>query len=252
MPALCCASSTHFEDLKNQLSAVELQLLQLQKLSPAKTDLEALEASLDEKIQGLVKAQADLGVDLQALVTKIENLESKLEDTNFRLAQLAQQIAATNQELQEVRNVAKLAQTRTPPPPQLSPDLADPQTLYDTAYADYGRGSYDLAILGFRQYLETFPDTELADNATYWIGECYYRQSKFQEAISQFDEVLTRYERSDRVPSALLKKGYAYLELGQRAQGVVQLQSVICEYAGTDEARLARQRLQELGIDVEC
>ena len=65
----------------------------------------------------------------------------------------------------------------------------------------------------------------------------------------QFDTVLTAYDRSDKTPSALLKKGYAYLELGQREQGVVQLQSVIRQYPQTDEADLARQRLQTLGVD---
>ena len=125
----------------------------------------------------------------------------------------------------------------------------DPQALYDTAYNDYLEGNYD-PILGFHQYAETYRSTELADNAVYWIGECYYRQSKFQKAIEQFDEVLTRFERSDHRPSALLKKGYAYFELGQRAQGVVHLQNVIREYAGTDEAHLANQRLREMGVEL--
>ncbi len=126
---------------------------------------------------------------------------------------------------------------------------SDPQALYQTAYNDYLRGNYDLATLGFRQYLEAFPGTELADNAAYWIGECYFSQGKYQQSIREFDDILGRYPRSDKLASALLKKGYAYLEMGEREQGVVQLRHVLREYPGTDEANLARQRLNDLGVD---
>jgi len=60
---------------------------------------------------------------------------------------------------------------------------------------------------------------------------------------------LNRYPRSDKVPSAALKKGYAHLELGERSQGVVQLQYVVRQFPNSDEANLARQRLRELGVD---
>ncbi len=248
---LGCSSSANFANLQAKLAAVELQLLQVQKQTAEKTDLENLSASLREQLQTLLKAQADASSDLKELASEVERLQAKLDDSSFRLTQLNQQLAATLQELQEARNAAQRAQmsAQASKPPA---EPGNPQALYDTAYEDYQRGSYDLAILGFRQFLDAFPDSELADNATYWIGECYYWQKKLQQAIAQFDELLTRFAASDRIPSALLKKGFAYLELGQRAQGVVQLQRVICEHAETDEARLARQHLQELGIDVEC
>ena len=246
--ALSCVSSTDLDSIQTQLQDIQLQVLQLQKQSPSKSELVDLEAGVSEQIQALLRTQADVRTDVKALSSQIEQLEDKLEDTNFRLAQLSQQIAATNQELQAVRNATEAARARAPSPPAVA-NPTDPQGLYDTAYNDYLQGNFDLAILAFRQYAETYRSTELADNAIYWIGECYYRQSKFQKAIEQFDEVLTRFERSDRTPSALLKKGYAYFELGQRAQGVVHLQNVIREYAGTDEAHLASQRLQEMGAE---
>ncbi len=248
MSALGCVSSTDLDSIQTQLQDIQLQVLQLQKQGPSKSELADLEAGVSEQIQGLLRAQADIQTDVKALASQIEQLGDKLEDTNFRLAQLSQQIAATNQELQAMRNAAEEVRTRPPTPP-VTANPTDPQALYDSAYNDYLQGNFDLAILGFHQYAETYRSTELADNAIYWIGECYYRQSKFQKAVEQFDEVLTRFERSDRTPSALLKKGYAYFELGQRAQGVVHLQNVIREYAGTDEAALASQRLQEMGVE---
>lgn len=253
IPVLACSSSQELESLGRQIDDLQIETLRLQKDTPTKEELARLESSLGSQIETLLQAADDNRSDLADLRLRIEALESKLGETNFELTKLTQLISATNEELQAIRNAAEAARevAAAPPVPSIDPG-SDPRALYDTAYSDYQQGSFDLAILAFRQYLDSFPDTELADNATYWIGECFYLQGTFQKAIEQYDEVLAKWPTSDRTPSALLKKGYAYLELGQRAQGIVQLQNVTCEHGGTDEAHLARQRLSEMGIDVDC
>ncbi len=247
-----CVSTQDIEALQSQIANLERQLLQIQTQSPTKTEVQALAAQVSKQNEGLLKSEADMQLRLDQLGSQIEALQSRLEDTNYRLGNLSQQIAATNQELKAFRAQQRLppaevdpnAPAAAPPPAQVE---IDPRALYDAAYSDYVRGSYELAIRQFQEYLTTFPTTDLADNAAYWIGECYYRQKKFKDAITEFDRVLERYTGSDKVPSALLKKGYAYLELGQRSQGVSQLQKVMREYPKSDEASLARQRIKELG-----
>ncbi len=176
-------------------------------------------------MQGLLKTEADMQVKLQDLGGQIEALQAKLEDTNYRLSQLSQQIAATNQELKSFRNQPAAAAGRAgstmlgapPPQPPARPPAPeggggagiDPKSLYDAAYNDYLKGNFDLAMREFQEYLANFPATDLSDNAAYWIGESYYRQRRFRQAIDQFDVVLNRYPKGDKVPSALLKKGYS-------------------------------------------
>ena len=248
-----CTSTQEFDDIRSQLQEIQFELLELRKEAPSKSDVLEAGDSVRQEIERLTVAEAATEERIRQLGERLVQLEAKLDETHFRLAQLAQQMAATNQELQAVRSAAEEAQrSPEPSPAPASADPANPQMLYDTAYGDYVSGNYDLAILGFRQYLDKASGTEQADNAAYWIGECYYRQGKYQLAIEQYDEVLTRYEHSDRTASALFKKGYAYFELGQRPQAIVQLQKVICDHPETDEAQLATQRLEELGIDVDC
>lgn len=249
--ALACSSSTELESISTQLAEVERRLLELQKESPSDEDVKQVSARVDEGVETILRRQAELAEEVRRLGREIEELHTDLDDTNFRLAQLSQQIAATHQELQAIRFAAEEAQRDRAAAPQ-TPDPGDPAALYETAYNDYVSGNFDLAILGFRQYLESYPEHDQADNAAYWLGESYYRQSRYKKAIEQFDHVLDEYEGSDRAASALLKKAYAYLELGQRAQGIVQLQKVACEHDGTDEAVLARNRLRQLGIDADC
>ncbi len=124
-----------------------------------------------------------------------------------------------------------------------------PAELYDTAYADYTKGRYALAIQGFQDYLSSYPSTDLSDNAQYWIGESHFAQKKYTEAIADFTDLLKRWPASDKAAAALLKKGYALVETGQKAEAVVQLQYVIHEFPSSDEARLAKARLKSMGID---
>jgi tol-pal system protein YbgF len=243
-----CGSS-QLDSMEAQLADIQRQVLAIQKQSSSKEEVAQLQRDAAEQARNLLKAQADIRQELQSVSALIEQLEGKLEDTNQRLAQLSQQIAATNQTLKMLRPAGDLPPAGSAAEPGASAELADPDSLYRNAYNDYLRGSYDLAILGFRQYLESFGGTDLADNASYWIGESYYRQRKFQDAIREFDLVVSQYPNSDKVPSALLRKGYAFLELGEQSKGVVQLQNVIRRYPRSDEANLARQQLSSLGID---
>ena len=78
--------------------------------------------------------------------------------------------------------------------------------LYDTAYGDYGKGRYALAIQGFQEYVDAYPNTDLTDNAMYWIGESHYAQKKYKEAIEDFTKVIKQWPKSDKAAAALLKR----------------------------------------------
>lgn len=240
-----CVSSSDIDGLRAQLAEVQRQVLQIQMQTSSKEEVADLQQTLRAQTDSLLRAEADMRADLGALSNQISELQGQLEDTNYRLAQVSQQIASTNQDLKAVRSAAA---PPAPGTPAAAVGNTDPEALYQTAYSDYLRGNYDLALIGFRQYLEAFPDTDLADNASYWIGECFYRQQKYSEAIVEYDQVLSRWPRSDKTASAQLKKGYAQIELGQRQPGIAQLQKVVQLFPNSDEANLARQRLQTLGV----
>ncbi len=124
-----------------------------------------------------------------------------------------------------------------------------PSDLFAQATADYQRGRYDLARQGFEDYAEKFPRTDLSDDALYWAGECWSAQKKSREAIAAYDKLFRTYPQSDKAPAAHLKKGLAHLELGEKAQAMVELNYVVNQFPGSDEAKSARQRLKALGGD---
>ena len=126
--------------------------------------------------------------------------------------------------------------------------LQDPVELYQTAYADFARGNYELAILGFQEYLDRFPASDFADDAQYWVGEAYYRQEKHADSVRAFEAVIDLFPDGDKVPLAMLKKGYALFEMNRIVEGIRELQTLVRDYRDTNAARLARQRLQGMGL----
>jgi tol-pal system protein YbgF len=127
----------------------------------------------------------------------------------------------------------------------IAPDLS-PREVYDMAYSDFRKGNFLLAIEGFSIYLEQFPDSPLADNAKYWIGECFFSQEKYSEAIDHFNELFINFPQSDTLPAAYLKKGLSLIELDKKEEALSVFKLLITKYPLEDEARIAQEKIKEL------
>ena len=127
--------------------------------------------------------------------------------------------------------------------------ILDPTDIYRTSYNDYLKGNYDLAISGFQEYLKKFSGSEMAGNAQYWIGESYYSLKDFEKALEEFDKLINNYPKSNKVPSALLKKAYSYIELKRTNDAKEQLKDLIKSFPLTAEAKLAEGKLKFLEKD---
>jgi tol-pal system protein YbgF len=126
------------------------------------------------------------------------------------------------------------------------PTGADPEALYNTAYLDFTRGNYDLAIQGFSEYLKLYPDSDLSDNAQYWIGESYFTKQEWQMAFIEFEKVERNYSTGNKLPGALYKMGLCYLNMKNRTEGKKYLDRVIKEFPNSPEAGLAKDQLNNL------
>ena len=135
-----------------------------------------------------------------------------------------------------------------------------PQDIYQAAYIDFSKGSYSLAIAGFREFLRRYPDHELAGSAQYWIGEAYLSLARgfsdsgqgdkstesLEQAVQEFKKVLVNYPRADKVPPALYKEALALIDLKQPAQAQARLQYLVDNFPRSEETNLARERLATL------
>jgi tol-pal system protein YbgF len=124
-----------------------------------------------------------------------------------------------------------------------APDVQDEYRLGLRAFQDR---QYDKAVQQLRSFQRKYPNSDMADDAQYWIGESYFAQKDYNRAILEFNDVL-KYRRGDRVPAALLRQAQAFVEIGDKTDARLILQKLANDYPNSEQAREAKERLQALG-----
>ncbi len=220
--------------------------------------------SLQKSVQDV---QANSGARLDTMSTQVQGLSDNLEEIKSRLGKLNQQLVDLQNSVQSLdakisgaapapatgaanptasKPIASAGSSPSSSVVPSGPPSAD--TLYSNGLRDITSGKYELALSEFQDYLKYYADTDLASNAQFYLGEISYKQKQYNEAVSAYDKVLTNYPKSFKLGPARLRKGLALIELGQKTAGVRELREVIKRFPGSDEDRLARAKLKELGV----
>ena len=118
--------------------------------------------------------------------------------------------------------------------------------LYKEAYETLHRGDLEGGRRKFEAFLKQYPNTELSDNAQFWIGETYYLKKDFERAILEYEKAIVKYPEGDKISAALFKQALAFLELGDKANARNLLKRVIEKYPQTDQAEMAKKKLETI------
>ncbi len=132
---------------------------------------------------------------------------------------------------------------------QVAQPAADEQARYDAAFQEVKALRYDRAADAFRAFIADFPESALAGNAQYWLGESWYGSRNFTQAVAAFQALLDRYPESTKRPDALLKIGYSHYELKDWPAARAALEQVKAEYPDTTISRLAENRLRAMRLE---
>jgi tol-pal system protein YbgF len=130
-----------------------------------------------------------------------------------------------------------------------SADSGEDKPAYQAAFNLLKDGQYDRAIVAFQKFLAAYPDSSLADNAQYWLGEAYYVNKAYPEAEAAFQRVIDKYPQSRKLADALLKIGFCRYELKQWQSAREVLGQVVARFTDTPAARLAQQRLDKMSAE---
>lgn len=120
---------------------------------------------------------------------------------------------------------------------------ANPGQLYDQAADDLTQGRYEMALRGFQTFVQNFPTTDLADNALYGVGECYFALARFDSASVAYARVDAEYPLADKVPAALFKLALSQEKEGKESDSRKTLEDLVDRFPNSGEAQLARERL---------
>jgi tol-pal system protein YbgF len=192
----------------------------------------------------LQKQQGDSASHVDQLSGQIQSLNDSLDELKARLAKVSKQLEDMQSSQQSTAATAAQQQAQQQAMAQAPP----PDVLYNNALRDYNGAKNDLAIQEFSDYIKFYPNTDLAGNCYFYLGEIQFRQGNYQQAAQNYDQVLQNFPTGSKVASAQLKKGFSLIELGKQDDGVAELRHVIQRYPRSPEALQARERLRKLGV----
>ena len=189
----------------------QLQVLLAQLNDALNGSLKTLNGRLDDQANVNRKAFADQNLKIDQFASDLRVVREGVSENNVRISSLSQEMEALRLSIPQYPRGTAAAPPSTDPnaaptaggaptgtsaapaapapsAPAASPGIGmSPQRVYDTAWADYTSGQWDLCISGFDMYLRTFPRSDLADEAQFYIGECHYADGKNQEAVQAYN-----------------------------------------------------------------
>jgi len=257
----------------------------------ARVDADAISAQVDKRV---LEQNSERDKQVATLNRQIDSLNDTVTSLSGRVDELNTKLETVNRQLRGAAPAAGAAAAaatprppasssppgviapapsassgapagQTPGPVAVAPSRSttgalQPQDIYQAAYIDFSKGSYSLAIAGFREFLRRYPDHELAGSAQYWIGEAYLALARgfsdasqndkasesLEQAVQEFKKVQANYPRADKVPTALYKEALALIDLKQPALAQARLQYLVDNFPRAEETPMARERLTSL------
>jgi TolA-binding protein len=262
---LTAASPARAANKEHQQLMADLRMLQeqsqlLQNLIGSVTEaIKAVNTRLDQQGETTRKAFADQKLVIDNLSNDVRVIREKLDDNNVRIGSLTQEVDSLRNSLQQAG--ARPSGTSDAGDPQASATgggtapagvgpaagvSVSPQKLFDSAMGDYYAGQYDLAILGFSDYIKSFPKSDLADDAQVNICSAYVQDGKNDKAVEACDLAIRTYPNGDKIPDAYYKKGLALQGLRDINGARDAWEHVVKASPDSDAGRLAKQRLEQI------
>src|SRR5215470_8162047 len=227
------------------------------------TSVSQMERRSREQSAENARQMATLKQQLESLSAEVNRLSARVDDLSQRSESRGSSSSPGTGSSTGSTTGSSSRPTPTPTPSSTSRSASEPgaEESYKTAYSDFTKGNYTLAIAEFRDYLRRFPDTPKADSAQYWIGESYFSMGRaassagqperareaLERSVQEFRKVFVNYPGGTQVPTALYKEALALVELKQPKVAQARLRYLVDNFPQSEEAPLARERLKSLG-----
>ena len=233
--------------------------------------LEAVSQKFSARFDEQDRRIDSLGRSLEQVGQKNGGRSQNLKQAQRAIPSISAEAPATVRHEQDAESASTSSQAQTQPPssdetetpvapvasiaaPVEAPVAAVPRPAetavdraqYERVLALFRDGDLEGARRGFTAFIASYPNSDLAPNARYWLGEAYYGSKDFKRAIDAYDKVELDYPRSEKVPAAILKKGYAYLALKDKKRASSAFKQVVTLYPRSPEAGKASDKLVQL------
>jgi len=244
------------DEMKNRLFSMgkDLGSVKTETKEVTEKGVQNMQKDLDNLRRTTADMQAALDsakVDMQSLAGKVDDLTVagkkpldelafQKEETGRRLTAIEERSGKLEQALEELRKAISEVSAKA------QAAAATPDAIYNQGRDAFKAGDLAKARELFGRFLEQHPSHELAPNARYWLGETYYSDKKYEQAILEYQQVIKDFPGKEKVPAAMLKQALAFRELGDAKSARFILKKLTEDFPLSDEANLAKEKLKDL------
>ena len=237
------------EELKTRLFTTEKEMGSLR--SETREGVEKNLKGLQNDVETIRKQAADLQATIEGLKVDLQVSAGKLDDLSLAAKKPADDLALLKEDIDRRLSVFEgrlvtlekgfAEQKKAQEAPPVTPDA-----LYQQGLETFKSGDTQKARELFVRFIELFPANGMVANAHYWLGETYYSEKKYDQAILEFQEVIKNHPGKEKVPAAMLKQGMAFKGLGDEKSARYLYKKLIEDFPSSEEAKLAREKLKDL------
>ena len=269
----CIATWQDISSLNSQIADLNTRLNDLQEVTGTKfsSDLDSIRANQAEigaeidKVRGEIQDLSGRVEDNRQLVrraierdtTEQDVMKATLPDLTLRVAELE----ASAKQVHEYLGLEPIGAMGEQGPERRSPDAEAPpkqtsgseeeavspeEEFYASTLSIYKEGRYEEVIADFKRFIKKYPKSVLADNAQFWMGECYMSLKQYEQAILAYQKVIKNYPKGNKVPNAMLRQALAFYEIKDKTSSRLLMKKIIKKYPDSSEAAIAKTRLKTM------
>jgi TolA-binding protein len=233
--------------LAEQLTA-ERDTLRKQS-SELQTKLDDLTARLDKLDKASHTADADVGVQIQAVRDDLAQMHGAVEQYQHRIDLLDQGIkdlqSQTDQKLAAVKGTEAVKQLQADKAAEKLQRPTDKEGFLKLADAKAAAGETEVAVKLYNEFLQKWSKDPLAASAHYALGRIAQEQKHEREALSEFGEVVKAFAKTEKAAPALLRSSECFAALGMADASHLALEKLVKDYPKSQESRMAKERLKK-------
>lgn len=230
-----------------------------QVAQPSQQGAEPVVASLEERVAILERIVKSRNAMQQNIQSQLDLMQGEVDELRGAVELHTNQLEKVLQRQRELyleidKRVEALKTTQVPVSSESSnsaPVNSAPVTglseseAYDAAVnLILKTREYDKAIPAFEAFLNTYPSSEYADNAHYWLGQLLFNKQSWADAESAFSTVVQNFPDSSKRADAMLKLGVIKQRTGSTSEANTWFQKVLSEYPNSSAAKLAQSRME--------
>ena len=269
-----CATSQDLGRMQWEVNALRSEIKKVKKRSQTiETRLPGQEEKLTKGMQGFQETQnatartvSDLLIQIQSLTTEFQRLTGQFEEAQYvsekssnelteiresltaKIKEIELSVADLKTKIETVEATIKADKAKKAESKKNEQNVKKIKDIYLDAYQAFKDGRTGEAREKFQSLLSDYPVNEYTDNARFWIGESYYKDGSYEDAILAYEELFKKHADSDKVPGAMLKQGLAFYALKEKKTGQLILEKLIEKFPDSEQARLAKKKMKKLVV----